>query len=416
MLRVAEQYAATDTGRQRRANEDALLARSPLFVVADGMGGAQAGEVASRIAVDHFRRGLEQTADPELALAELARAANARIYERSHTRSEHAGMGTTLTAIYVGEQEVSVAHVGDSRAYLLRGGKLARLTEDHSLVDELMRQGRLTPEEAVEHPQRSVITRALGPEGSVEVDTRTFPARDGDVYLVCSDGLTTMVSENELAATLTAHPRLPEAGDALIAAANDAGGRDNITVVLLRLEEVAVGAGATEGADAGRDGAVASAAMPTQQHAAASTRPGAGAHDPDATAVGLPAVARPVPARAPRRPQAPPTPARARRVPIRRALGALSVVAVLALIGAGAYLALRSVYFIGTNDRGLVTLYRGVPFRLPLGLNLYGSDYVSGVSAGTLPVARRHSLLDHSLRSQSSAAALIRSLELGQLE
>jgi len=103
-------------------------------------------------------------------------------------------------------------------------------------------------------------------------------------------------------------------------------------------------------------------------------------------------------------------------VPIRRALGALSVVAVLALIGAGAYLALRSVYFIGTNDRGLVTLYRGVPFRLPLGLNLYSSDYVSGVSAGTLPVARRHSLLDHSLRSQSSAAALIRSLELGQLE
>jgi len=246
MLRVAEQYAATDTGRQRRANEDALLARSPLFVVADGMGGAQAGEVASQIAVDHFRRGLEQTADPELALAELARAANARIYERSHTRSEHAGMGTTLTAIYVGEQEVSVAHVGDSRAYLLRGGKLARLTEDHSLVDELMRQGRLTPEEAVEHPQRSVITRALGPEGSVEVDTRTFPARDGDVYLVCSDGLTTMVSEKDLAATLSAHPRLREAGDALIAAANDAGGRDNITVVLLRLEEVAVGAGQAE--------------------------------------------------------------------------------------------------------------------------------------------------------------------------
>ena len=417
MLRVAEQYAATDTGRQRRANEDALLARSPLFVVADGMGGAQAGEVASQIAVDHFRRGLEQTADPELALAELARAANARIYERSHTRSEHAGMGTTLTAIYVGEQEVSVAHVGDSRAYLLRGGKLARLTEDHSLVDELMRQGRLTPEEAVEHPQRSVITRALGPEGSVEVDTRTFPARDGDVYLVCSDGLTTMVSEKDLAATLSAHPRLREAGDALIAAANDAGGRDNITVVLLRLEEVAVGAGASRGADAGApDGAVASGAIPARQQAPASTRPGAGAHDPDATAAGLPAVARPVPARAPRRPQAPPTPARARRVPIRRALGTLSVVAVLALIGAGAYVALRSVYFIGTNDRGLVTLYRGVPFRLPLGLNLYSSDYVSGVSAGSLPRARRHSLLDHSLRSQSSAAGLIRSLELGQLE
>jgi protein phosphatase len=326
-------------------------------------------------------------------------------------------MGTTLTAVYVGEEEVAIAHVGDSRAYCLRDGELLRLTDDHSLVDELMRQGRLTPEEAVEHPQRSVITRALGPEGTVEVDTRTFRARDGDVYLVCSDGLTSMVAEDELVATLASHPRLQDAGQALIAAANAAGGRDNITVVLLRLEEVSVGAAAA-GTDArGADGAAVGATSPPTEEARATVASRAGAgDDPDATVVGVPAVAGPVAARAPRRPHAPAAPARRRRGGVRRAVAALSVAVVLALIGTGAYLALTSVYFIGTNDRGLVTLYRGVPFRLPFGLALYNSDYVSGVSAGSLAPARRRSLLDHSLRSQSNAAGLIRSLELGQLE
>src|SRR6201996_9776670 len=126
-------------------------------------------------------------------------------------------MGTTRTAIYAGEREVAIAHVGDSRAYCLRDGELLRLTDDHSLVDELLRQGRLTPEEAIEHPQRSVITRALGPEGTVEVDTRSYTARDGDVYLLCSDGLTTMLPEERLAELLRAYPALRDAGEALIA-------------------------------------------------------------------------------------------------------------------------------------------------------------------------------------------------------
>jgi serine/threonine protein phosphatase PrpC len=195
VLRVADHYAGTDTGRQRRANEDSLLARAPLFVVADGMGGAQAGEVASRIAVESFRGGLQDASRPEAELAGLAQEANSRIHELSHSNAEQAGMGTTLTAVYVGEEEVAIAHVGDSRAYCLRDGELLRLTDDHSLVDELLRQGRLTPEEAIEHPQRSVITRALGPEGTVEVDTRSFRARAADVYLLCSDGLTTMLPE-----------------------------------------------------------------------------------------------------------------------------------------------------------------------------------------------------------------------------
>ena len=390
MLRVADHYAGTDTGRQRRANEDSLLARSPLFVVADGMGGAQAGEVASRIAVDSFREGLEDDSKPESALATLALAANSRIHELSHSNAEHAGMGTTLTAVYVGEQEVAIAHVGDSRAYCLRDGELLRLTDDHSLVDELLRQGRLTPEEAVEHPQRSVITRALGPEGTVEVDTRSFRARPGDVYLLCSDGLTTMLTEDQIADVLRARPRLRDAGEALIAAANEAGGRDNITVVLLRLEEV--------DADAPRpaDGA---------------------APDEHATMLGVPAVPQPLAPRRPRRPEAAPArTAAARRKRTRRIGALLAVLILLGVIGSGAYLAQQSVYFIGTNGRGLVTLYQGVPFELPGNLNLFRSRYVSGVSASTLSPQRRQTLLDHSLRSESNAAGLVRSLELGQLE
>ena len=198
MLRVAEQYAGTDTGRQRRANEDSLLARSPLFVVADGMGGAQAGEVASRIAVESLRsRACGDDAEPERALAALARAANAA-HPRALARQRRAG-GHGHDAdrrLRRRARRSSIAHVGDSRAYCLRDGELVRLTDDHSLVDELLRQGRLTPEEAVEHPQRSVITRALGPEAEVEVDTRSLRARaPGDVYLLCSDGLTTMLAE-----------------------------------------------------------------------------------------------------------------------------------------------------------------------------------------------------------------------------
>jgi len=373
---------------QRRANEDSLLARSPLFVVADGMGGAQAGEVASRIAVESFQFGLQDATEPELALATLALAANSRIHELSHANAEQAGMGTTLTAVYVGEADVAIAHVGDSRAYCLRDGELLRLTDDHSLVDELMRQGRLTPEEAVEHPQRSVITRALGPEGTVEVDTRSFRARGGDVYLLCSDGLTTMLTEPEIAATLIAHPRLHDAGEALIAAANQAGGRDNITVVLIRLEEVLVGE-----------------PPPVQEQP---------------TMTGLPAVPPPAnPPREPRRPRPgppPSSPAARGRLRLRHAGVLLIVLVVLGLIGSAGYLALQSVYFIATDNRGLVTMYEGVPYRLPGNLDLYSSRYVSGVSASALTPARRRTLLNHSLRSEANAAALIRSLELGQLE
>jgi serine/threonine protein phosphatase PrpC len=452
VLRVAEQYAGTDTGLQRRANEDSLLARAPLFVVADGMGGAQAGEVASKVAVESFHAGLPHDSNPEHALAAHALAANARIHELSRENAEQAGMGTTLTAVYVGEQEVAIAHVGDSRAYCLRDGELLRLTDDHSLVDELIREGRLTPEEAEEHPQRSIITRALGPEETVEIDTRSFRARAEDVYLLCSDGLTSMVPEALLAEILRRHAptSLRAAGEALIAEANRAGGRDNITVILLRLEEVhPLGAPAGARAELGsevdqidRHPTLVGAPVVTQtvdgqtvdgqtmdgQTMGGQTvgRPTVDGQTMDGADAQAPLVRNsrhlPEPQRlvAARRPRAPTPqeglgsgPPRISRV--RRALPLLAVLTVLGLLAAGGYLASQSVYFLGTNSRGLVTMYKGFPYQLPGGLELYSSYYVSGVGASTLSPSRRATLLDHKLRSEANAGSLIRSLELEEL-
>ncbi len=237
MLRVVEQAHRTDTGRQRNANEDAYFARGPLFAVADGMGGAQAGEVASRLAAESFEPVKRGEESPEAYLRAIARTANARIHRLAQADSSRSGMGTTLTAALVEDDEVSFAHVGDSRAYVFRDGELKLLTSDHSLVEELRRQGRLTDEQAEDHPQRSIITRALGPEREVEVDTMTYRARPGDVYLLCSDGLTTMVREERIAATVASSESLDDAVSSLVREANEAGGRDNITVVAFRVEE-----------------------------------------------------------------------------------------------------------------------------------------------------------------------------------
>lgn len=427
MLRVAEHWAGTDTGLQRRANEDSLLVRSPLFVVADGMGGAQAGEVASSVAVDTFRAGLQHGEDPERSLVAQVEQANSRINELSHSNAEHAGMGTTITAVYVGERDVAIAHVGDSRAYCMRDGELLRLTDDHSLVDELIRQGKLTPEEAEEHPQRSVITRALGPEATVEVDVRSFRGRPDDVYLLCSDGLTTMVGEAELLRLLAAHERLADVGEALIAAANGAGGKDNITVVLLRLEEV------FSEAERPGDGPItitAVAAVPPassasqertsipipQADAGVAMRKDEYAEQPLSVNGKQAHSTAPAPRR-PRWPQQTPQPTKSARLRgrLRRVRTLVVLSTVVGLLAAAAYLALQSVYFIGTNQRGLVTMYNGLPYELPGKIKLYTSDYVSGVSASTLVPARRQALLNHSLRSEGDAAELMRELELGQL-
>jgi len=187
-LRIAEEAGLTDVGRQRQTNEDRFYEAAPLFAVADGMGGARSGEVASQIAVDEFASNDSPDATAEERLASIARAANRKIYELAQSDESHAGMGTTLTAALVGEREISLGHVGDSRAYRFRDDELERLTQDHSLVEELMRMGRLSPEDAEVDPRRSIITRALGPEPTVDVETCTIPAKDGDVYMLCSDG------------------------------------------------------------------------------------------------------------------------------------------------------------------------------------------------------------------------------------
>src|SRR3954468_18632688 len=240
MLRIAEHWHGSDLGLQRQGNEDNYFVRAPLFVVADGMGGAQARAVASEMAVESFHDGLPD-GDPGEVRRHVIEDANRRIHARSRESSGKAGMGTTVTAAHVGEDTVTIAHVGDSRCYLVREGELTRLTRDHSLVEELVARGKLTPEQAETHPQRSVITRALGPEASVQVDVISEPAQAGDVFLVCSDGLTSMVREPNLKPLLVGNNKpLDELGRSLIAAPNEAGGRDNITVILFKLDEVEV--------------------------------------------------------------------------------------------------------------------------------------------------------------------------------
>ena len=190
MLRVSGHSERTDVGRQRQANEDSYMARAPLFVVADGMGGAQAGEVASLTAIQAFQAGLPQ-GNPEEAIERTIAEANRNIYDQAHSDPSLSGMGTTITAASVDadSEQVVIGHVGDSRAYRLRDGIIQRLTKDHSLVEEMRRRGQITEEQAEDHPQRSIITRALGPEPEVQADLTSVPADPGDIFLLCSDGL-----------------------------------------------------------------------------------------------------------------------------------------------------------------------------------------------------------------------------------
>jgi PPM family protein phosphatase len=395
MLRVSESIWRTDTGRQRRENEDSAYVHAPVFVVADGMGGAQAGEVASRMAIETFEEGLPASGAPEARLAEIVRNANHRIYDRSRADQGRAGMGTTLTAAFLEDAHLAIAHVGDSRAYLFRDGELTRLTRDHSLVDELVRQGKLTEAQAAEHPQRSIITRALGPEPEVEVDTWTYPVRAGDVLLLCSDGLTSMISEEDVGEILGSAGSLEDAADRLIREANEAGGRDNITVVLSRFEET------DDAAEA--------------DHPTMVTGPGAtdGARDAPAAVAVATAPPSSTGRLTPRRERMAGAPRQRRFVKPVAAL--VATVIVLVLIGAGGYLASRQLYFIGTNAQGIVTIYRGFPYELPAGIRLYETYTVSGVPASLVPPDRRGQFFNNQLRSQSQALNLVRQLELGQV-
>jgi protein phosphatase len=403
-LRIAEQAGRTDVGRQRTANEDSLVVRPPLFAVADGMGGAKAGEVASAVAVEAVETARDSGEPVEAQLAGIVRDANRRIYDLAVADESRRGMGTTLTLAKLHGDDVSLAHVGDSRAYRMRDGELSQLTRDHSLVAELERSGQITAEAAEHHPQRSIITRALGPEPDVEVDTYTLTGRDGDVFLICSDGLTSMISDDEVASILGSARSLDEAADALVRAANQSGGKDNITVILFRLGEGVPGAEpVTLEPLSGDEDTIAGGLKAEDLQAAAASQSSAA---PDATIIHRRAEP-PAPAAAP---------GRRRRRPGRAALRAVAGLLVVAAILGGLYALSRQVYFVGTNDAGLVTVYQGIPYELPFGIDLYEQEYTSGMPARAIPARRRGRVLDHEWRSREDAIDLVRALERGQLD
>ncbi|MCZ7535623.1 MAG: Stp1/IreP family PP2C-type Ser/Thr phosphatase [Acidimicrobiia bacterium] len=247
--------AATDAGRVRDHNEDSYLLddERSLFAVADGVGGHRGGEVASSTALEALRAGVASGT----ALHEAAQSANSAVYDLAATDEALRGMGTTLTALTtIGGSTALLAHVGDSRAYRLRDGAIERLTEDHSLVEELVREGRLTSEQADSHPQRNYITRALGLEPDVEVDIVSVALHAGDRILLCSDGLTTMVRERDIERISRNETDPARAAELLIDAACDAGGEDNVTAVVIDFLEV-------DGAEAPDPEALAETSPPT---------------------------------------------------------------------------------------------------------------------------------------------------------
>ena len=384
-MALGRSTAITDPGRRRRRNEDAFVCEPPLFAVADGMGGAQAGEIASRLAAGALRGPTAGEGSPgQERVVTLIQEANRRIFERASEDEAAAGMGTTLTVALAGEDVVTIGHVGDSRAYRVRDRALEQLTEDHSLVAELVRSGRLSPEEAESHPQRSVITRALGTDPEVEVDAFSVPARAGDLFMLCSDGLTAMVDDAAILGVVERHrDDLQAAARELVGKANRGGGEDNITIVLF---EIAGGAEDTAGP--------ATAAEPA---------PGP---DEEKTlteldrvpAYGAPEEAKPAPA------------PRGRR----RLLRPVVLVPALVVIGAAAaaaLLGLSRAHFVGAQPNGHVAVYQGVPWDLVGDVRLYRVVYESPLLAAQLSRAERRKLFDHDLVSKSAALRAVEQFE-----
>jgi protein phosphatase len=337
----------TDTGRVRDHNEDRFLITDRLFAVADGVGGHRAGEVASKTAVEILERSFtDRTAD---GLVEAVKEANRTVWNLAESNRDQRGMGTTLTAVGLveddGEERLAVVNVGDSRAYLLQQGELEQLTDDHSLVAQLVREGQLTPEEAIVHPQRSIITRALGLDPEVDVDIWELTPFRGDRILLCSDGLTNEVSDEGIASTLRGVADPQDAADQLVEEANARGGNDNITVVVIDV---------VDDDDRAEE---ASAALADEPAAPPSerieTRP---SDDGSAARAGrapsAPAARAPAPATRPE--------ARLRRLTWRVVMFLVAVVVVIALslVAVGWYA--RHTYFVGFSGDN-VAIFKGRP-------------------------------------------------------
>jgi protein phosphatase len=421
---LGQHAAATDPGRKRRRNEDAYVIEPPLFAIADGMGGAQAGEIAARIAATVVHDSPEG-ADGEGTerVVGLIQEANRRVYERSSTDEEVSGMGTTMTVALVEDSIVHFGHVGDSRAYLLRSGELDQLTDDHSLVAELVRSGKLSPEEADTHPQRSVITRALGTDPDVDVDTFDVEARAGDVFMLCSDGLTSMVDDGTILSTFERNRGdLQRAAKALVDAANKGGGEDNITVVLFEIAGVAeetatmptvVPATEETGDDETLDELDRVPAIDTMvvspqeardwtlSPAEPMLRPPGGTGEPPPTD----GYDEPAPL-----PEPEPEPERKPRRISRLVLGA-GALALVVVLAALVVFGLSRSYFVGATAEGRIAVYQGFPWNITGDVKLYRLRYESRLLAAQLSQAERQSLFDHDLVSYDKALREVKRYE-----
>jgi serine/threonine protein phosphatase PrpC len=358
--------AKSDIGRARERNEDSFIIHAPLFAVADGMGGHRGGNVASAMALETLLEG-DAGSQPE-ALIEKVKLANGRVLERGESERDLQGMGTTLTAVLTDGDKAHFVHIGDSRAYLLRGDDFRQLTHDHTLVQRMVDEGRLTRDEADHHPQRSILTRALGVDADAEPDPMTLDLHPGDRLLLCTDGLTGMVDEDRIREILQTEPDPQQASDRLIDEANAAGGEDNITVIVLdfELEESASDPGstvATQAATADGGGAAAASPAGSRQRAEATGRAGATATitrqraEPESTAPTHVEAARPAGSRPPAAP--PKAPRRWRKLVIWTSV----VVAVLAAAVAGVRVYIQHQWYVG-DAGGRIAIYNGIPTKV----------------------------------------------------
>ena len=384
MVLFLEHHGVTHPGKVRNNNEDSLLVGEgrdeTLFVVADGIGGFEAGEVASSITIDVLK-----DIAPLGSLEDAIREANRRILAAAKSDERLSGMGTTVVALRFGgtesEPAAEISHVGDSRAYLLRDGELKPITEDHSLVAELVRSGDLTRDEASEHPQKNLITRALGAEVEVEVDTTVLPIRSGDRFILCSDGLSDMIPETRMLDLLTFSPEGPEkAAQTLVSAALEAGGTDNVTVVVVDVKE------GDPPAEEPRRGDTQEMKAIVLEEAGARRRqeiPQAGDKRADAEGLGRSLV-----------------------VSIR----VLAAVLVLVAVATPFYLWGTSRFFLGFEE-GEVVIYQGLPYE-PLGYGLYQEVQRTGLKEPDVQARYRDPIENHKLySSKEQAEATVRDLK-----
>ena len=391
---LLEHHGLTDPGKVRKNNEDSLLVGEgrdeTLFVVADGIGGFEAGEVASSIAVDVLK-----DVEPSDSLEDAIREANRRILAAARGDARFHGMGTTVVAMRFGgtgeEPIAQISHVGDSRAYLLRGEELKPVTEDHSLVAELVRSGDLTRDQASEHPQKNLITRALGAEDEVDVDTVVLPVEPGDRLLLCSDGLSDMVPETRMLTILTSNPENPErAVRALVSAALEAGGADNVTVVVVDVRKEDPPVEETHRGDTQELRAI----LPDD------TRP-------DTSRGSGPRGSKKYASSRAKR--------RASGLPGRTVVAmvrTVAVVLVLAALVTPFYLWGSSRYFLGF-DEGEIVVYRGLPYA-PWGLELSEEVRRTGLEETDVEERFRDDVEYHRLYpSDEQVEEVVRSLEAG---